>query len=130
MLKTRDCNAAVIQGRLANAVQFYTLAEAARDDSDLGNAFVSNCVLAGIAAADVLCCVSLGVHAQGDDHAQAIKLLERVVPGGKDLGRSLATLIALKNDSSYGYTPMSADDRKRAQRAAEKLLAAARDRAK
>ena len=63
-MKTRDCNHAIIQGRLSRAQQFYDLAEAARDDTNLGDAFVTNCVLAGIAAADVLCCLSLGIHAQ------------------------------------------------------------------
>ena len=52
------------------------------DDGDLADAYVTLCVHAGIAAADVICCTALGKHATGDDHNHAVALL-RQVDGGR-----------------------------------------------
>lgn len=59
----------MITGRLAKARQF---ADAAHDvlalageADDVADAFVTLAVHAGIAAADVICCVRLGRHARG-----------------------------------------------------------------
>jgi hypothetical protein len=60
---------------MAKARQFSDAAtlisELASDDSNLGDAYITLCVHAGIAAADVVCCSRLGVHASGQDHAAA-----------------------------------------------------------
>lgn len=74
--RTRRCNEATIAGRLRKAEQFLDAAETIRefadDEHETGDAFVTLCVHAGIAAADVLCCIALGEHAQGENHNDAL----------------------------------------------------------
>jgi hypothetical protein len=130
--RTRPCNAAITKGRLKKAQQFYEAAETVRgfadDESDVGDAYVTLCVHAGIAAADSICCMVLGEHAQGDDHVEAVALIKRVRPGGTDLGSALNTLLGFKTRAGYSAEPVNATTCKRARRAAEKLVTAARDR--
>jgi hypothetical protein len=131
-MKTRQCDQAEARGRLRKAEQFLESAEAIRDladdEADVGDAFVTLCVHAGVAAADVLCCVALGVHAQGDDHGDAVGLLARVQPNGDETSKSLRVLLAMKTKAGYSARAVNAEDRKRALRAAERLVTAARDR--
>lgn len=126
------CTGATIEGRLRKAEQFMEAAdivhELADDERDVGDAYVTLCVHAGIAAADVVCCVVLGEHAQGDDHNQAVAHLSKVRPDGRELGGSLRTLLAMKTRAGYGHRQVTADQRRRAQRAADRLVRAARDR--
>lgn len=97
-------------------------------DSYRPNSLVSNYVLAGIAATDAICCLALGEHSQSDDHREAIGLIERVNPDGRELGKALSTLLGLKTTAQYGAEPLTEERVKRAQRSAEKLVNAARDR--
>jgi hypothetical protein len=92
------------------------------DDDDIGDAFVTLCVHAGIAAADVVCCSILGEHAQGENHAEAVALLARA---DTSLASRLRVLLAMKTDAGYSHVPMSATDRKKAERAAALLVVAA-----
>jgi hypothetical protein len=94
----------------------------------VGDAYVTLCIHAGIAAADVICCIALGEHVQGEDHNEAVTHLSSVRPDGKSLGNSLRTLLMMKTRAGYSHQQVSATDRKRAQRAADKLLNAARQR--
>lgn len=130
--RTKPCDAATAAGRLSKAEQFFEAAETIRDFADdeyeVGDAYVTLCVHAGIAAADVICCIELKEHAQGEDHHQALALLKRVRPGGADLAKSLAPLLGMKTQAGYSHRPVTNDNRKRAQRHAERLVRAARDR--
>jgi len=113
---------------LNKAQQFFDAADMLNtvvdDESELIEASIALCIHAGIAAADVICCARLGKHALGKDHSQAIELLRSVdAEGSKRLG----TLLGLKTRSGYTAVASSPADRKRAARAAEQLLAAARD---
>ena len=96
-MKTRKCDQAEARGRLLKAEQFLESAETVReladDESDVGDAVVTMCVHAGIAAADVLCCIALGVHAQGEDHAEAVGLVRRVHPDGDEMSTALRMLL-------------------------------------
>jgi len=85
-------------------------------------------VLAGIAAADVVCCRALGRHAQSENHAEAVALLRSVRPDGPELGTALGALLAIKTMASYGERPMSSEDQTRAQRRAKQLVDAALQR--
>ncbi|MBV9822088.1 MAG: hypothetical protein JO144_07550, partial [Actinobacteria bacterium] len=85
--------------------------------------FVTLCVHAGIAAADVVCCARLGVHARGENHDQAVELLGSV---DRTLARALAALLRLKTQSGYSHISTSGADQVRAKRATETLLDAAR----
>lgn len=80
--RRRECDSAVVQGRARKAQQFWDAAqlvrEFAEDDADISDVFVTLCVHAAIAAADVICCAALGEHAQGDNHSEAVNLLSSV----------------------------------------------------
>jgi hypothetical protein len=130
--RTRPCDDALLAGRLAKAEQFLEAAETVRDFADIedevGDAYVTLCVHAGIAAADVLCCVALGRHAIGDDHNEAVALLASVRPRGPELARALGTLLAMKTRAGYSARPVATADRTRAERQARQLVRDARDR--
>jgi hypothetical protein len=130
--RTRPCGEATIAGRLRKAEQFLDAAETIREFADaeheIGDAFVTLCVHAGVAAADVICCIALGEHARGEDHNEAIGLLTRVRPDGPAFAKSLRPLLGMKVRAGYSHQSVHADDRKRAQRHAERLVRAARDR--
>jgi hypothetical protein len=128
----RKSDEATIEGRLRKAEQFMegaeTIRDLADDERDVGDAYVTLCIHAGIAAADVVCSIALGEHAQGDDHNAAVSHLSKVRPDGQDLGDSLRALLTMKTRAGYSHERVSASDRKRAGRAAERLLTAARQR--
>jgi hypothetical protein len=123
---------ATIAGRLRKTEQFLDAAETIRefadDEHEVGDAYVTLCVHAGVAAADVICCAALGRHAEGDDHNEALALLRSVRPDGSELAKSLRPLLGMKTRAGYSHRAVNADDRKRAQRHAERLVRAARDR--
>ena len=117
-------------GRLRKATEFLEAAELmrrhAREDEDLADAFVTLCVHAGIAAADVLCCRSLGQHSQGDDHSEALALLRKVRPDGVQYSNDLQALLSMKTRAAYDEEPVSSEQRSRALRRASRLVEAAR----
>lgn len=128
--RKRQCDERTAAGRLRKAEQFLNTAEALRDladeEADVGDALVTLCILAGIAASDAICCRSLGYFVQGEDHNQAIAELSKTSPQGKNLSSDLRALLQMKNRAEYEARPVSADQRKRAWRRAESLVEAAR----
>lgn len=126
-MRTQPCTAAIRQGRLRKAEQFLTAAGLVRDlaeeHEDVADAFATLCIHAGIAASDVICCVRLGDHAQGENHSETIALLKLADHAA---ARHLSVLLALKTKSGYSHTPVNAEEFKRAGRAAEALVEAAR----
>jgi hypothetical protein len=130
--RLRDCDETIVRGRLAKAEQFLeaaaTVRDFADDEAEVGDALVTLCVHAGIAASDVICCKALGHFVQGEDHLQAVAELSKAAPGGKQLGDNLRALLQMKNRAEYGAPPVTADQRKRAWRRAESLVEAARSR--
>jgi hypothetical protein len=125
---TRRCTAKDRAGRLHKARQFSAAAElideVTDEASDLTDAFITLCVHAGIAAADVICCARLGEHASGTDHAAAAALLDRV---DKDLAKDLRRLLGLKTKAGYSASLTSPSDRKAASRSMTRLVEAATD---
>jgi hypothetical protein len=117
--KTVPCDAATRAARRAKAQEFL---DAAQQLDGQPTAYVSLCVLAGIAAADVVCCARLGVHASGSDHSQAVALLAAV---NTSAASALQRLLAMKNKSDYSSRAPSATEATRALRAAQQLLEAA-----
>lgn len=105
-----------------------TIREFADDEADIGDAYVTLLIHAGIAAADVICCEALGEHAHGESHTDAVELLRRVRPDGSDLGNALGSLLGAKTRAGYGHQPVNKETRVRSTRAVETLLRAARDR--
>ncbi|GGS43253.1 hypothetical protein [Actinokineospora fastidiosa] len=126
-MRTTPCDARMRQGRRRKAEQFYAaaslIADLADQHDDIADAYVTLCVHAGIAAADVLCCAALGEHAQGESHNDAVSLLSKV---DREASRHLGALLRLKTKSGYGHTPATPDEFKRAGRAAESLIDKAR----
>lgn len=126
-MRTQPCTAGIRQGRLRKAEQFLTAADLVRDladeDVDVADAFATLCVHAGIAASDVICCIRLGEHAQGENHSETVALLKTA---DKAAAKHLSALLALKTKSGYSHNPISAAESRRAGRAAEALVEAAR----
>jgi hypothetical protein len=130
--RLRECDEGIVAGRLRKAEQFLdvaaTIRDLADDEAEVGDAFVTLCVHAGIAASDVICCAALGHFVQGEDHLQAIAELSKVTPDGKQLANDLRALLQMKTRAGYAAPPVTADQRKRAWRRAESLVEAARSR--
>lgn len=128
--RVKQCDEGTIVGRLRKAEQFLAAAETVRDladdEAEVGDAFVTLCVHAGIAASDVICCSALGHFVQGQDHNQAIAELAKVRPDGESLAADLRALLMMKTRAGYAAPPVNADQRKRAWRRAENLVEAAR----
>jgi hypothetical protein len=89
--RLHKCDESTIAGRFAKAEQFLEGAEIIRefaaDEQDIADAYVTLCVHCGVAAADVICCIALGAHVQGEDHNEAVTHLSRVRPDGAALGK-------------------------------------------
>lgn len=132
VVRLQECDEGIVTGRLRKAEQFLDVAamvkDLADDEADVGDALVTLCVHAGIAASDVICCEGLGHFVQGQDHLQAIAELSKVTPEGRQLGNDLRALLQMKTRAGYGAPPVTADQRKRAWRRAENLVTAARSR--
>jgi hypothetical protein len=130
--RLRRCDERITAGRLRKAEQFLDAAETLQDfadkEAEVGDAFVTLCILAGIAASDTICCRELGQFAQGDDHNQAISQLAKAGPEGKRLSNDLRALLQMKNRAEYESRPVNAEQRKRAWRRSENLVEAARSR--
>lgn len=126
----RTCDAATRRGRARKADEFRPAAEVieeyAGSHDDLNDAYVTLCVHAGIAAADVVCCARLGVHHEGRRHHDAVALLARA---STSLTRDLETLLKLKTRSGYSAVHASSTHRKQARRAMNRLVDAARESA-
>lgn len=90
---------------------------------DIADAYVTLCIHAGIAASDVVCCARLAEHPQGVNHAEAIALLRTA---DKEASKHLSTLLGFKTKSGYSHMPITADELKRAARAAGALVEEAR----
>lgn len=119
----KRCTGSVRAGRLRKARAFRLAAEVLEQNAsaqdDLADAYITMCVHAGIAAADVLCCQRLNVHSQGESHEEAVTLLGRVDP---QLAGDLATLLRKKTAAGYGERLSSITDCKQARRAMERLV--------
>lgn len=123
-MRTKPCPQSVRLGRLNKAKQFYKAAQIIStliDDSELDDAYVTLCVHAGIAAGDVICCVKRGLHAQGQDHEEAVVLLRRARPG-EPFSKDLQTLLGMKSLAGYSDKPISPSRTLQALRATERLV--------
>ena len=90
--RTRECSETIRMGRLQKATEFHEAAGLVEDSAP--NAAVDLFVDAAIAAADVMCCFRLGVYAAGENHNEAVSLLERAEPR---VAKYLRTLLNLKS---------------------------------
>jgi hypothetical protein len=141
--RRRPCSAADARTRAAHARAYLEVARLIRGESDkpddvnFNHVAAGNAVLAAIAASDALCCRLLGERSRGQDHRDAVGLLEQVRFGGgtdaaqarraRDLAKALATALDLKDDSHYGTLMVGLPEIRRIIRAAEVLVAAAEE---
>ncbi|OPX05982.1 hypothetical protein [Mycobacterium sp. AT1] len=121
MTGQRDCDSTVTSGRMDKATEFLDLAAFAEDTHPTAAAHLY--VDAGIAAADVICCVRLGMHSNTGSHSEARALLKKAESGSE---RHLATLPSLKNKAAYTHEPISPAECKKMNRAAGHLVEAAK----
>jgi hypothetical protein len=139
--RRRPCTAEDARTRAAHARAYLEVAKLIRGDADkpedlnFNHVAAGNAVLAAIAASDALCCRLLGERSRGQDHRDAVALLEQVRFGtgtdevqarrARDLARALATALDLKDDSHYGTLMVGATELRRLIRATEVLVSAA-----
>lgn len=123
--RTRDCNAADARTRLRQARLYLEVAELILDEgAEYATVATGNAVLAGIAAADAICCARAGAMHKGQDHAAAATHLEQVT-GDRQLAGRLRDLVDLKEASHYGLRDVLAKQAHAAVRKARQLLEAA-----
>ena len=124
--RIRTCTPAIISGRRRKAAQFADafaiVLEFADEPGEVADACATLAVHAGIAAADVICCVRLGTHHHGENHSDAVALLAQV---NKASSRHLKTLLDLKTMAGYSHEPLTLASLKRASRAMDALIQAA-----
>ena len=103
--RTQRCGREEARGRLRDALAHLQVAELADPTGppEEIKAGISSAVLAGIAAADAACCQALGERARGHDHREATRLVEQVAPEGPTAAKALERLLALKDESQYGF---------------------------
>ncbi len=103
--------------------------EGAKSASELGHARLAALggVNACVRASDAICVAERGEYAQGEDHGQALSLLEQV-PGGSALATKLRLALGYKSDWSYGVTAVSGPELVKVLRAAEALVVEAERR--
>jgi len=126
-MKTRECAPREALRRLSAARKFLEAAElyAGDEDPEGRRVAVSNAVLAGIAAADAMCCARLGRHAVGDDHRAAAELVGAIGPEGRQATRALTALLGVKHKAQYQIATVGKADATAAIRRAQSLIAAA-----
>ena len=123
--RTEICGPTHARARLEQAKAFLEVAELVEaEDDELATPNVATAltVLAGIAAADAACCVVLGQRSRGQDHRQALALLEQVTPDGKTMARDLDRLLAVKDDAHYGFLHLNTQRATAALRQARRLV--------
>ncbi len=139
--RRRACTAEDARTRATHARAYLEVAKLVRSDAgkpedlNFNHVAAGNAVLAAIAASDALCCRLLGERSRGQDHRDAVALLEQVRFGsgtdetkarrGRELARALATALDLKDDSHYGTLMIGAAELRRLMRAADILVSAA-----
>ena len=84
------------------AEERYEYAKDSAAPSSSAQVSASNSILAGIAAADAITGVALGVRANDQNHAMAAALIATVLPDGKALAVRLSRLLRDKSLLQYG----------------------------
>lgn len=122
--RTQSCGRAEARVRLDQGRKFLEVAEVVSVEGEISassSVSASLAVLAGIAASDAACCAALGRRSRGQDHRQAIPLVEQVV-GGKKASADLLRLLDLKDTAHYGLIYVSGHKLAGALRQARRLV--------
>lgn len=127
--RVQPCSKADATTRLRHAVRFLEVAQLVAEegnDLDYASPSAALAVLAGIAASDAACCAALGRRARGQDHREAVTLVELITPDGKKAATSLRRLVSLKDEAHYGLFDVGGQQLKSALRQASDLVEFAR----
>lgn len=120
------CDRSQSQTRLAHAKKFLEVAELVATEGDAipesASVSAALAVLAGIAASDAACCAVLGRRSRGQDHAQALDLVQQISPGGFEAAKHLGRLLDIKDTAHYGVIHVSGTELKSALRNAQALV--------
>jgi hypothetical protein len=122
--RTQTCGVREARARLDDARAQLDLVEVVGLSTDGAErkAAISAAVLAGIAAADAASCARLGERSRSQDHRDATRLVQDIVPGGGKASRDLAQLLDLKDASHYGFEDLSGAQLTAAVRRARTLV--------
>ncbi len=123
--RTQRCSEEDARIRLRQARQYTEVAGVVAGegtDVEYSSVAASLCVLAGVAASDAACCRALGRRARGQDHREAITLIEQIEPDGPKAAKALRRLLNLKDEAHYGLIDVSGADLRTALRQAQSLV--------
>lgn len=108
---TQPLDAAGARSRLQEAHAYIAAAELLQSGTPAEyKVAASNAILAGIAAADAIGGLVLGLRSAGDDHASAVTLIRRATHPATKASNSLRRLLSEKTPVQYGATPITASD--------------------
>lgn len=121
--RVATCTPAEGRARRGQARAFLDVAELVlTEDRREAHVAAALAVLAGIAAADAICGLSLGRWSRGQDHNQAVTLLGEVALRDTTLPTKLRRLLAEKDTVHYSAALISVDRAKAMVRQATALL--------
>lgn len=98
--RTRKVSAAQVRAYVGKAEEYLSAAETELE-ADRPIAATSLAIHAGINGGDAVTGVRLGVRAAGQDHDEAIRLLETAGPDGNDVAKNLGRLLPMKTRAEY-----------------------------
>lgn len=117
------CTPAESRARRDQARAFLDVAELVlTEDRREAHVAAALAVLAGVAAADAICGLSLGKWSRGQDHAQAAALLGDVALHDSTLPTKLRRLLADKDAAHYSSSLITVEKAKAMVRQAKALL--------
>lgn len=120
------CTPAECRTRRDQARRFLEVAELVlTEDRREAHVAAALAVLAGIAAADAICGLSLGKWSRGPDHRQAAELLDEVAVRDSSLPTKFRRLLADKDAAHYSPSLITIDKATTMVRRAAALLAEA-----
>jgi hypothetical protein len=122
--RTETCGIRDARLRLKAARAYLDVAELilTEDREEFASVAAGNAILAGIAAADALCCKGLGMRSRGQDHRQATALVRTATSNGVRHETLLIRLLDLKDEAHYGFLEVSTSAAKRVVRSARELV--------
>lgn len=123
--RTRKVSAAQVRASVGKAEEYLSAAEAELE-AERPIAATSLAIHAGINGGDAVSGVRLGVRAAGQDHDEAIRLLETAGPDGNAVAKDLGRLLPMKTRAEYEPDQIPKSDAARAVERARRIVAVAK----
>lgn len=126
-IRTTACSRRDGNQRLRSARAYLEAADLilADDREEFAGVAAGNAILAGIAAADAICCKGLEKCFRGEDHRQAAELVRTASDNGVLHKKILIRLLDLKDAAHYGFSGFSKTNAKKAVRLAREMVESA-----